>query len=119
MRRTPLRPSRGTVWPPDVREHVASHQPPCIGPLAGMPGDCTRGTSELDHVRASGGIGMKSRSIATNGARLCWWHHSLKTREGRTYRPRLLTVIARLHSECASCQREAIEMWGQPLEEPV
>lgn len=115
-RRTPLRPSRGTVWPPAVREHVATHQPRCIGNLAGMPGDCL-GSSELDHVRASHGTGMKSDSIATNAAHLCTFHHWLKGQYGKTWRPRLLTVIARLASECSACQRESIETYGYPLEE--
>ena len=114
-RYAPIAPSRGTVWPLDVREHVAAHQPWCIGPMAGMPGDCA-GSSELDHVRASGGIGLKSASIATNAAQLCSVHHRLKTEAGRTWRPRLLTVIARLAAECAACQRESIEACGQPLE---
>lgn len=112
-----MKPSAGTRWPPEVREHVATHQPPCIGNLAGMPGECMGG-SELDHVRA-GGTGMKSESIAVNAARLCAWHHSLKTREGRTYRPRLLAVIGRLAAECSDCQRESIATFGQPLTEAV
>lgn len=116
MRRTALRPSAGTRWPPFVRDHVASHQPHCIGNLAGMPGACA-GMPELDHVRASHGIGMKSESIATNAARLCSWHHNLKTRDGRTWRPRLLYIVAALASECASCQQEAIERTGVPLAE--
>ena len=115
MRRSSaLQPSRGTVWPPEVREHVAEHQRVCLGPLAGMPGEC-RGAAELDHVRASGGLGMKSASVAVNAARLCNWHHWLKGQRGRTYRPRLLDVIAFLHSECAQCQRESIETYGVPL----
>lgn len=118
MRRTSgLTPSAGTRWPASVREHVATHQPPCIGPLAGMPGTCL-GESELDHVRA-GGIGVKSASVAVNAARLCAWHHSIKTREGRTYRPLILAVIARLHGECAECQRESIARYGVPLGEGV
>ena len=118
MRRTSgLRPSTGTRWPREVRAHVYSHQPPCIGDLAGMPGDCM-GESELDHVRA-GGTGMKSKSIAVNAARLCAWHHNLKTREGKTWRPRLLTVIAQRHGECADCQRESISEYGVPLGEGV
>ena len=117
MRRTALRPSAGTRWPQTVREHVATHQPPCIGELTDppMPGICWP-PSELDHVRASGGIGMKSDSIATNAARLCHAHHELKTHEARTWRPRLLAVIADLHGECAECQRESIERYGMPLE---
>ena len=87
MRRSSaLQPSRGTVWPPEVREHVAEHQRVCLGPLAGMPGEC-RGAAELDHVRASGGLGMKSASVAVNAAWLCNWHHWLKgQRGGRTGR---------------------------------
>ena len=115
-RRTPLRASRGTVWPTDVREHIATHQHGCIGPLAGMPGECM-GRAELDHVRPSGGIGMKSDSIAVNGARLCTWHHRLRTDAGKTWRPRVLSVVSLLHAECASCQRESIEFYGAPLAE--
>lgn len=113
-RYAPMKASAGTRWPTEVREHVAEHQRQCLGPLAGMPGDCA-GVPELDHVRA-GGTGMKSKSIATNGASLCSWHHRLKTNQGKTYRPRLLSVIARLHGECAACQRESIVEWGAPLE---
>ena len=111
----PMKPSAGTRWPAEVRAHIHEHQHQCLGPLAGMPGDCA-GYAELDHVRA-GGTGIKSSSVATNGARLCSWHHRLKTNQGRTYRPRLLSVIARLHGECVACQREAITEWGVPLEE--
>ena len=81
-----------------------------------MPGTCA-GQSENDHVRASGGISMKSDSIATNCARLCnGTHHPMKTNEGKRWRPRLLEVIADLHGECAECQRESIERYGVPLE---
>ena len=118
MRRSALAPSRGTVWPREVREHVETHQRTCLGQLAGMPGDC-RGVPELDHVRASQGIGMKSLSVAVNGARLCSWHHWLKGQHGKTWRPRLLSVIAHLHGECAQCQRESIERYGMPLSEEV
>lgn len=114
-RYAPIAKSRGTVWPLDVREHVNGHQHGCIGHLAGMLGACA-GSAELDHVRASHGVGMKSDSIATNAAQLCSWHHQLKTNAGKTWRPRLLTVIASLASECAVCQRESIETYGQPLE---
>lgn len=116
MRRTPLKRSAGTRWPRTVRDHVAVHQARCIGNLAGMPGACA-GMPELDHVRASHGLGMKSESIATNAARLCNFHHAQKTLDGRTWRPRLLTVVARLAAGCASCQRESIERSGAPLVE--
>ena len=119
LRNTPMRRSRGTTWPAAVVEHIRGHQEGCIGPEAGMPGACS-GPLETDHVRASGGIGLKSKSIAVNGARLCRFvHHNLKTREGRTWRPRLLTVIAQRHGECADCQRESITEYGVPLGEGV
>jgi hypothetical protein len=104
-RRTPLKPSRGTVWPDDVREHVREHQRGCIGPLAGMLGHCSPGT-ELDHIRASHGVGMKSESVASNAAQLCAWHHDMKTREGRRWRPVLLDVNRWLAGDCASCRAE-------------
>jgi hypothetical protein len=118
MRRTAIRPSSGTHWPSWVREHALSHQRRvgCLGPMAGMPGACA-GELEGDHIRASGGMGMKSKSIATNYASLCSVHHFAKTQEGRAWRPVLIAVIARLHGECAACQRESIEEWGRPLEE--
>ena len=111
MRRSPLKPSRGTVWPPAVREHVIDHQLGCIGPLAGMPGACGFGI-EMDHVRASHATGMKSKSIATNAARLCNWHHWLKTHHGKTWRPRLLDVIRSLIRDCAACQEEWAREWA-------
>lgn len=104
-RYTPMKPSRGTVWPPDVKAHVRIHQSDCIGPLAGMPGECG-GQSEDDHIRASGGIGMKSLSIATNDARLCSWHHRLKTNHGKTWRPRLIDINRALSRNCADCEKE-------------
>ena len=114
MKRTPMKRSRGTSFPAAVVNHVREHQDGCIGPMAGMPGDCSGGIQN-DHVRASGGFGMKS--IAVNCARLCGLtHHPMKTEHGTTYRPLLLAAIARLHGECARCQREAIVTYGAPLE---
>ena len=108
-RYAPLKASRGTLWPPLVREHVATHQPACIGPLAGMLGDCA-GSSELDHVRASHGTGMKSDSIATNAARLCSAHHRVRTENGKTWRPRLIAVIPGLFRGCERCEAEDLEV---------
>lgn len=115
MRRytTPTR-SRGTVWPAHVREHVYTHQRVCIGPLAEMDGMCDR-YDDLDHLRASGAVGMKSKSIAVNGARLCGLHHREKTMRGKTWRPRLLGVIAILHGRCAECREEQMREYGQPF----
>lgn len=116
MRRGALKSSGGTRWPTAVRLHVETHQRGCLGAAVNMPGPCA-GALELDHIRASGGIGMKSLSIAVNAARTCTWHHSIKTREGRTWRPKLIAEVARLASECSDCQRESIEAYGTPLSE--
>jgi hypothetical protein len=110
-RYAPMRKSIGTRWPPEVRAHVSAHQTTCLGTIAGMPGRCEGGL-ELDHIRASGGIGMKSDSIATNAARLCGAHHRLKTREGRTWRPHLLDALAILIRGCAECEAEHLEHYG-------
>lgn len=110
-----IAPSKGTTWPPEVRAHVETHQPPCLGPLAGMPEPCA-GQSELDHIRASGGIGMKSKSVAVNAARMCGIHHRRKTDFGRQYRPKLLQLVGLLHGDCARCQDESMREYGVPLE---
>lgn len=93
MRRyAPLKPSVGTTWPPDVRAAARGRDGGCVGPLVGMPGACQGGV-ELDHIRASGAIGMKSRSTLDNAASLCGSHHALKTRDGRAWRPRLIEYV--------------------------
>lgn len=98
MKRSALRPSRGTTWPKDESDAIyARDKGRCIGPLAGMPGVC-EGPVERDHVRASHGMGMKSPSVRTNGLLLCSnVHHPLKTREGRTWRPVLIAYLERFY----------------------
>lgn len=93
-RRTELRSTRGTTWPPEVRQAAWDRDHGCIGPRAGMPDLCL-GTTELDHVRASGGMSMKSRSTLDNAAHLCARHHDMKTRDGKKWRPVLLEWIDR------------------------
>lgn len=116
MRRyAPMKQGTGTVWPSEVRVHVSSHQPGCLGPVAGMPGPCG-GSVELDHIRASGAIGKKSKSIAVNGARLCGLHHRTKTEAGKTWRPVLLRLVSLLHGDCADCRAENLREYGVPLE---
>ena|SRR3990167_1941941 len=105
-RYAPLKASRGTTWPPEVRAHVLEHWAGCYGPLAGMWGECY-GALELDHVRASHGIGMKSASVVSNAAALCSQHHRTKTENGREWRPRLLSVIAALSRGCPACEAES------------
>ena len=97
-RYSPLKPSRGTVIPPGVRQHVLLRDAGCVGHrVVGMPGPCTFGL-ELDHVRASGALGAKSRSTPDNLVALCPTAHWLKTHEGRKWRPPLLAYLARVES---------------------
>lgn len=93
MRRyAPMKPSTGTRWPADVLAALRLRDRGCVGRVVGMPGECF-GALEPDHVRASGGMGMKSRSTLDNGALLCSTHHRVKTEDGRTWRPRLIDYI--------------------------
>jgi hypothetical protein len=89
---TPLKPSSGTRIPDDVRALVGERDRMCVGYIIGMPGDCA-GALELDHVRASGGLGLKSRSTVDNLVRLCGAHHRVKTEHGREWRPILIDYL--------------------------
>lgn len=91
-RYAPLKPSRGTTIPESVRAEVTYRDRACVGFVVGMPGDCS-GSYELDHVRASGALGRKSRSTADNLVRMCGAHHRVKTEHGREWRPRLVEYI--------------------------
>lgn len=91
-RYAPLKASAGTRWPPDVMRRLRERDRICVGRVVDMPGDCS-GMLEPDHVRASGGLGMKSRSTIDNGALLCSAHHRVKTENGRTWRPVLIDYI--------------------------
>lgn len=94
-RYAPIRSSAGTRIPTDIRAAVRERDGgACLGPRVGMPGECAGGI-ELDHVRASGGMGMKSPTEADNLVSLCGAHHRMKTAEGRRWRPRLLALLAR------------------------
>lgn len=93
-RYAPMRRSTGTVIPLSLRREVlAADQGRCVGPLVGMPGECF-GSLELDHVRASGGISMKSSTSLDNLVAMCSTHHRVKTEAGREWRPRLLRYVA-------------------------
>ena len=92
-RYSPLKPSRGTTWPTETREAILARDRGCIGPRLGFPGPCF-GAIEIDHVRASHGMGMKSDSVEGNGVSLCSSHHRLRTENGRVYRPLLIAYLA-------------------------
>ena len=93
MRRyTSLKASRGTVIPTWMRSTVQVRDHGCVGPRVGMPGEC-EGALELDHVRASFGMGLKSQTEPSNLVTLCSTHHRLKTEHGRDWRPKLLDYL--------------------------
>ena len=55
-----------------------------------------QGALQVDHVRASGGLGMKSPATLNNLVQLCAWHHKAKTEYGRVWRPLLLSYLERV-----------------------
>jgi len=87
-----MKPSRGTVIPTLLRLKVAHRDHTCVGPKVGMPGDCF-GELQLDHVKASGGMGMKSPTVLGNMVLMCSTHHRLKTENGRIWRPKLTAYL--------------------------
>jgi 5-methylcytosine-specific restriction endonuclease McrA len=80
----------------------------CVGPRIGMPGTC-HFILEVDHVRASGGLGMKSRTDLDNLVVLCRDHHRLKTENGRTWRPKLLVYLDKIKARDAIVERLAAD----------
>lgn len=93
MRRyAPLKPSRGTTIPGELRIAVLQRDGGCVG-FGRSPGQCS-GPLELDHVRASHAMGRKSETSAGNLVALCGTHHRWKTSFGREARPILLAYLA-------------------------
>ena len=69
--------------------------------VVSVPVDICEGHLDVDHVRASGGLGMKSPTHRSNLVVLCRWHHKLKTEYGRTWRPLLLAYLERVEGSKA------------------
>lgn len=104
------RPTSPFAAPPLKRRPIRSHQDPVTAELAAYlaqrdgpcvmlkitPGHICDGPSEIDHVRASGGLGLRSPSTRANCVRLCRWGHRLKTEYGRVWRPLLLAYLERV-----------------------
>lgn len=86
-----MKPSHGTVIPPSMRKRVVARDRGCVGHNL-LPGQCA-GPLELDHVRASHGMGMKSETVESNLVALCGVHHRWKTANGRDARPILLAYL--------------------------
>jgi hypothetical protein len=93
-----MKPSRGKVWPTSARYAIQDRDGfgVCVGQVVGFPVECA-GSLELDHVRASGGLSMKSRSTVDNGVHLCGACHRWKTEHGREARPLLLAYLAEVN----------------------
>lgn len=91
-RYAPMKASRGTVIPPNMKLQVFTRDGGCIG-IARLPGSCA-GSLEPDHVRASHGIGMKSVTCPCNLVSVCGAHHRYKTEHGREVRPIFLAYLA-------------------------
>jgi hypothetical protein len=102
LRRYPLPAKARHRWldpvPSLVRAYVRARDRGCVFTRLGVPHDCF-GRLELDHVRASGGLGLKSTSTASNLVLLCPWAHREKTLNGRRWRPILLAWIERAERE--------------------
>lgn len=93
-RYTALKPSRGTVIPAAVRAYVRARDNGCVL-REYWPHICS-GAYEIDHVRASGGIGMKSPSTADNLVMVCSLAHRYKTEHGREVRHLLIAYLERV-----------------------
>jgi 5-methylcytosine-specific restriction endonuclease McrA len=92
------RGSRPNPIPAAVRDHVRARDRGCVFERLGVAHDCF-GRLEVDHVRASGGLGIRSRSTPDNLVLLCPAAHLEKTLHGRRWRPVLLAWIDRAERE--------------------
>jgi 5-methylcytosine-specific restriction endonuclease McrA len=94
-RYSPLKASRGTVIPPDLRRAVLERDRLCVLRQLGINHPCSGSLFlELDHVRGSGALGKKSPTTLDNLVALCPQAHRMKTLEGRVYRPLLIAYLA-------------------------
>lgn len=91
-RRAPMKPSRGTEIPAALRLAVHLRDNGCVGQRLGWDGPHTS-RLELDHVRSSGGLGMKSPTTENNLVALCANCHFFKTNNGRIARPELVAYL--------------------------
>ena len=94
--RTRLKPSRGTVIPSHVRNYVYARDGMSCALVGLLAGHQCWGGIELDHVRASGGVGMKSRSTADNLVCVCSRAHQWKSEHPKEGRSVLLAYLERV-----------------------
>lgn len=96
----PMKQSAGTTIPLTVRMAVLERDRYCVCDRAYFPGalvlTCPRLPVELDHVRASHGMGMKSETTEANLVALSGQCHLWKTTHGREARELLLAYLERV-----------------------
>lgn len=88
------------------KNYVRARDSGCVAARAmGLKGSTVehrcRGPLDVDHVRASGGLGLKSLTHRRNMVVLCRWHHTLKTEFGKVWRPLLLAYLERVEGPAA------------------
>jgi hypothetical protein len=121
-RYAPMKQSRGTVIPPEIREAVlARDKGYCVCERARFPSHvvdaCPLTPVELDHIRASHGMGMKSETTVRNLVSLSNPCHRWKTEHGRVARPLLLDYVERVGDcghidrrwDCDQCQSRPLK----------
>lgn len=106
-----IRPTSPFAAPPDVkrktsrskqepteslRAYVKQRDKGCVAAHILKVYDQCQGGLQIDHVRASGGLGMKSPAERWNLVQLCAWHHKAKTEYGKVWRPLLLAYLERV-----------------------
>jgi 5-methylcytosine-specific restriction endonuclease McrA len=85
------------------KNYVRARDNGCVAPRAARSVGATAnafflcdGPLDVDHVRASGGLGLKSPTHRTNMVVLCRHHHRAKTEWGKVWRPLLLAYLERV-----------------------
>lgn len=78
-----------------VKAYVRARDRECVGRVVGFPTRCF-GYPEMDHVRASGALGKKSRTSEDNCVLLCSECHRFKTLNGKLARPALIAYLERV-----------------------
>ena len=79
------------------KNYVRARDRDCVASAAWGKGTLPcQGQRDVDHVRASGGLSMKSPTHRTNMVVLCRHHHRAKTEYGKTWRPLLIAYLERV-----------------------
>jgi 5-methylcytosine-specific restriction endonuclease McrA len=97
-RRRYVAPVKRDPIPPAVRAYVKARDGGCVLQKIAPGSHQCWGAIEIDHVRASGGLGLKSRSTPDNLVCLCSAAHQAKTLHGRLIRPLLLEYLAKVEA---------------------